>query len=472
MPFTASNYVLAAPPRIGILLLLAVLIRFAGPASAEEDNWKFDIVHFKHGETMKGLIVKETPTEILFQHVSRKPGHPTRVFPTTLAREDIDSVEMLEDKERERLAARIRALDRTGKGELLRMQSLELKPVPWGKDGKGKALAYQSVYFRLMSNAGEEIVRRTAVRLEQLYFAYTRYLPPRCESAEATTILLAQCLADYQKLAKDSGFNFLNPAFFDATNNHVICTCELQQLGEEMDRVRAHHQLLLDELSEREKNLKKLYKNKVPPELMDPITKGREKINDMIQKNEAAFQKAFDEGTRRLMQRLFHESFHAYVAQFVYPPADGELPRWLNEGMAQVFEHAILEGDELRVGRIDKDRLAGAQKALEQGELVSLVDLLKSGPKQFLVAHATEQQDSDRYYLTCWAVSHYLLLDRRMLGTKAMDRYVRDLHGKTDPLEAFRELVNQPLPKFEKEYKEYLEKLKPDGTVGKIPPKK
>ena len=53
-----------------------------------------------------------------------------------------------------------------------------------------------------------------------------------------------------------------------------------------------------------------------------------------------------------------------------------------------------------------------------------------------------------------------------------MDNYVRHLHNKADSLEAFRELVDQPLPKFEKEYKEYLEKLKPDGTVGKLPPKK
>jgi hypothetical protein len=53
-----------------------------------------------------------------------------------------------------------------------------------------------------------------------------------------------------------------------------------------------------------------------------------------------------------------------------------------------------------------------------------------------------------------------------------MDKYVGDLHRKADPLEAFREFVGQPLPKFEKEYKEYLERLKPDGTVGKLPPKK
>jgi hypothetical protein len=451
-----------------------VALFFLVPARAirAEDDWKFDVVHFKHGESWPGLVVKETPAEIIFQHVVRKPGFPTKVFPATLSRDQIDSIDALDEKDREQLAARIKALDRTGKGELLRMQNLELKPVAWAKDPKAKALAYQSVYFRLVSNANEEIVRRTAVQLEQLYFAYTRYLPPRTENAEPTTILLAQSRADYQKLIKDAGFNLLNPAFYDAANNQIVCYCEVQQLVEEMDKARRLHQDMLEDLDKREAALKKLYKNKVPPEDLEPIKKGREKVTEAIENNEKLFKKVFDERTRRLMQRLYHESFHAYLNNFVYPPADGELPRWLNEGLAQVFEYAILEGDELRVGRLDKDRLARAQMALEKGELVALPELLKSGPKQFVVAHATDQQESDRYYLTSWAVAHYLLCDRRLLGTKAMDGYVAALHRKGDALDAFKELVGQTPGQFENDVKSYLEKLRPDGTVGKLSPKR
>jgi len=451
------------------LLLVALL---AHPVRADEDDWKYDEVHLKNGEIMRGLIVRETTSEVIFQSVRRKPGRPTLVFPTTLARDQIDSIDKLEEKEHDRLAARIKALDPTGKGELLRMQSLDLKAATWGKDGKGKALSYQSVYFQLVSNAREDIVRRSAVRLEQIYFAYTRYLPPRFESADATTILLAQSQADYQKLVKDQGFNLLNPAYYDVADNKVVCYCELQKLGEEMEKVRKHHQQMLDDFDDKEAELKKIYKNKMPEALMTPITDGRKKIHEVVEKNEKSFKKAFEEGTRRLMQRLYHESFHAYLNQFVYPPAEGELPRWLNEGLAQVFEYAILDGDEIRIGQVEKDRLAHAQDALKKGELVGIADLLKSGSKQFLVAHATEAQDADRYYVTSWAVAHYLLFDRRLLGTKAMDGYVHALHKKADPLEAFRELAGQPLPQFEKEFKAYLENLRSNGTVGKLPPQK
>jgi len=471
MAFTSSSQArLVNPFACGIAscVLLALL---AGSAAADDDEWIYEVIHLKNGETMRGLIVRETPAEIGFQSVRRKPGRPTLVFPTTLARDQIDSIDKLDEKERDRLAARIKALDPSGKGELLRMQNLDLKAAPWGKDGKGKALSYQSVYFQLVSNSRDDIVRRSAVRLEQIYFAYTRYLPPRFESGDGTTILLAQSLVDYQKRVKDQGSNLLNPAYYDAADNKVVCYCELQKLGEEMEKVRSHHQQLLEDFDAREAELKKIYKNKVPPELMARIVDGRKKVHDVIEKNEKAFRKEFEDGTRRLMQRLYHEAFHAYLNNFVYPPAEGELPRWLNEGLAQVFEFAILDGEEIRIGQVEKERLARAQDALKKGELVGIVDLLKSGPKQFLVAHATEAQDSDRFYVTSWAVAHYLLFDRRMVGTKAMDEYVHALHKKGDPLDSFKELIGQPLPRFEKEFKAYLENLRSNGTVGKLPPK-
>src|SRR5258708_18006351 len=114
---------------VGAALLVALL---AHPVRADEDDWKYDEIHLKNGEIMRGLIVRETTAEIMFQSVRRKPGRPTLVFPTTLARDQIDSIDKLEEKEHERLAARIKAFDPTGKGELLRMQGLDLKPATWG----------------------------------------------------------------------------------------------------------------------------------------------------------------------------------------------------------------------------------------------------------------------------------------------------------------------------------------------------
>jgi hypothetical protein len=102
----------------------------------------------------------------------------------------------------------------------------------------------------------------------------------------------------------------------------------------------------------------------------------------------------------------------------VYPRSEGEVPRWLNEGLAQIFESAIFEAGELRVGRADPKRVA-ALREMKKNEL-PLVELLRSGPKQFQVEHAGDREVSDRHYLTSWALAYYLTFDRKILGTKAL----------------------------------------------------
>src|SRR5205823_6595501 len=163
-----------------------------------------------------------------------------------------------------------------------------------------------------------------------------------------------------------------------------------------------------------------------------------------------------------LFRALYHEAFHAYLANFVYPPGEADVPRWLNEGLAQIFETAFVEAGELRVGHADKMRLAHAQADLARGRVVPILELLRSGPKQFVVRHASDQQTSDRYYLTSWAVAFYLTFDRRLLGTKAMDDYVHALHRGTDPIAAFRDLVGEAPEQFEKEFHQYLDQLRPN----------
>jgi hypothetical protein len=433
-------------------------------AGASDDDWKFDVVHLKTGGTLQGLIAKENTDALVFWRVNRKPGAHTTVIVATIERREIDHVDALDDRERERLRERLTALDPTGRGEVRRMASLALETGDWGKNGKGQARVYRSEHFVLESNAPEDIVRRAAVRLENVYAAYTRLLPPRVQSAEPTRIMLARSLADYQTLLHEVGHAALvNPAFYDMAHNRICCGSELLQLGDELERIRKAHQSALADLSSKEAELNKLYKGKVPAQLLTPIRDSRFRIAQQDDRNERQFQDA----TARLFGRLYHEAFHAYLANFVYPPSDADVPRWLNEGLAQIFETAIVEAGELRVGLHDKERVRRVQELLRKEQLVPLADLLKSGPKQFLVQHATEQQSSDRYYLSSWALACYLTFERRLLGGKAMDQYVRGLHRGCDPLEAFRELVGQPLPEFEKGFRRYLAKLPPPRSGGK-----
>lgn len=436
-----------------VLALLAATPNAAPP----DDDWKMDVLHLKSGGVLKGMVAKENANDLVFWRVSRKPGAHTTVIVATIDRKEIDHLDALDAKEREALSARLKALDPTGRGEVQRMANLTLETGDWGKSGKGKAHIYRSEQFVLESNAEEDIVRRAAVRLEHLYAATTRFLPPRVAAAEPTHVYLARSLADYQDLLRERGHNSLvNPAVYDMANNCIYCGSDLQRLGENLEGIRKQHQQWLAELCSKEAELNKLYKGNVPARLSAPIRQSRQEIAQHDDKNERLFQEA----TARLFQRLNHEAFHAYLANFVYRPDDAEVPRWLNEGLAQIFETAIIEAGELRVGHPDRERTRRVQSLIRSDQFPGLTALLKSGPKQFLVEHASEKQPSDKHYLASWALAFYLTFERRLLGSKAMDEYVHALHRGSDPVDAFREFVGQPLDGFEKDFWSYLSKLR------------
>jgi hypothetical protein len=453
---------------LSMALLVAAIARADPPGSGE---WKYDIVHRKGGVQIKGLVLVETPTMVRVQCISRRPGSPTVVYPIELPREDVVRIELLPDNEREQLRQRLaelredrriliehlRLLDPGATGPRPSGDRLKLQPTTWVLPGKTPALEYRSTYFHLVSSARREVVELAAIHLEQVYAAYARFLPPRATAAP-TRIILAGSLPDYQELLRGSGLTLTNPAFYDTEKNQVVCVSSLERLADDLERTRKHHAELLAQLQEREKELKEAYRGMVPAAIKAPLDEARKEIQATELRNTQVYRRARE----RLFQRLYHEAFHAYLANFVYPSAEATVPRWLNEGLAQIFETAIVEVGELRIGHADRERLAAVQK----DPLLPLDELLQAGARQFQVAHSGDRQVSDRHYLASWALAYYLTFNQKLLGTPELDEYMRSLRRGTDPTEAFRILVKRPLAEFEKEFLEYLKHLHPENPGG------
>jgi hypothetical protein len=243
-----------------------------------------------------------------------------------------------------------------------------------------------------------------------------------------------------------------------------------------LQAARVHHAQQLADLDRYEQRVKKLYKGEELARHVRAIAAERKRVFAADANNGVKF----DEAYARLFALLYHETFHAYVATFVYPPhtpeevkagkGTGELPRWLNEGLAQVFEGAVVEAGELRVDHPDRDRLQRAKdwlKGKDGGRLVPLGDLLATGRDAFLASHADQKAASDRAYLTSWALAYYLTFDRRLIGTEAFRKYLVAVNSGENPKDAFAALVGQDLAGFEKDWHAYLNRLRPNGTLAK-----
>lgn len=467
------------------LPLILVLLPLAGAdAPLGGDDWKYDIVYTKKGDCYRGLVYQRDRS-VRMWCIVRKPGRPAIFYRDNFSKEEVARVELLPDDEHEKLRQRFEALREEHRrlpdpwkaieldeAAIPGADKIRLQETPWRGQTKTKALAYRSSYFELESNASRRIVLIAASQLEHVYAAYVRCLPPRAKG-RPTTILLPQSRADYQALVRGQGRTLLNPAFFDPDKNQIVCAFNWKQMSEELQRIKSEHVKLREKTDKCEAELRKIYKGDIPAELKADLIEQRRRIQAAEMHNRETCARA----RRRLFQRMFHEAFHAYLLNFVYPPrpplppqplgGEGGVPRWLNEGLAQIFETAVFEVGELRIGHADEERLEAVRQALSRNALLPLTDLLRSGANQFLVAHDGDKQVSDRYYLASWALAFYLTFDRKLLGTPALDAYVNRLQRGAEPLEAFAELTGQPLAAFERSFLQYLNHLHTDGRIGK-----
>ncbi len=456
-------------------LTLTLLATFLTTASAQPPAaapaWPLDEVTLRNGARFQGLLLKETPAVTDFRVVIRKPGRPTMTLTTSFAAREVATVKRLGDADRAALQAKLAELDPRGEGERKQMDALELADAEWLGKPAG-ARRYASERFVLVSGASEEVTRRAAVRLEQIYAAFTRFLPPRRTPERPTTVLLAGRAEDYRQLLGRDALTVLNAAIYDSAANRIVCGSDLREFDEQLTASRAKHKLGRAKLDEYEAEVRVLFRQS-KPELdrhLAVVQRERERLREADRQNSLAF----DRATRRLFAILYHEAFHSYLATSVYPPATpeevragrgpGELPRWLNEGLAQIFETAVVEAGELRVGHADAERLERAQ-ALFRARPPSVGEVLRAGPEQYLAAHSGQKSDASRAYLVSWAVTFHLTFERRVLGTPEFAKYLETVNTGGDPVAAFEAWVGQDLPAFEAELREAVLRLTPDGPA-------
>lgn len=466
-------------PRLTCVLSAALLITAgltAQPPAAVLTPWPFDELILKNGAKFQGLILNENPVEVRFRSVRRPPGKPTFTLTSKFPRDEIASIKRLSDADRAVLREHLSELDLDGSGEATRMEALELTAAMWlGQPAAGRR--YESDHFVLVSDAPEQVTRRAAVRLEQVYTAFARFLPPTVTDARKTTIQLAPDRDEYKLLLAPLGqTDLLNPAVYDPRANLIVCGSDLRRLGKELDEARLQHAQQLAALARYEEAVRKLYRKPELDRYLEPIAADRRRVYAADRENGAKF----DAANARLFAVLYHEAFHAYAATFVYPPltaeqvkagmGTGELPRWLNEGLAQVFETAVVEAGELRADHADRVRLNRVKDALRGKSdlrVVPLADLLRAGKDRFLAHHADERAVADQTYLTCWALAHYLTFDRRVIGTPKFKAYLAAVNTRRDPRAEFEVLVGRPLATFEHDWHNYLLRLQPNGTLSK-----
>jgi uncharacterized protein DUF1570 len=167
-----------------------------------------------------------------------------------------------------------------------------------------------------------------------------------------------------------------------------------------------------------------------------------------------------EQGRDGLRRTLQHEAFHQFAASAIGP----NMPVWLNEGIAQVFEEGVWIGSQFRIGQVPPRRLRQLQQDLARQRFMSFREFLALSDTQWR-AEFSDANKSASQYSQAWAITHFLIFAPDANGSpKYRSRLVQMLKlldkGRTAD-QAFVECFSDNYDGFEQRFLEYATALKP-----------
>jgi hypothetical protein len=395
------------------------------------------------------LVVRPIPTRSI---VSRKP---------------------LGEEEHRQLADRVHAFRFRSRIEAGQMENVKLDA---HNNGERAFLRYRGPWFVLDSTADDETTRRCVVRIEQIFRAYRQILPPRVEPASELRVLILGSMDEYQQFVKDFNIEIENPAFFAARVNVIVGASELTRYADRLKKVRGEHEKLRQryeatgkalpkQLADLGKRLREqgIGQNEIQKEIdarkslwEEELAQAMQQINAADRRNESRFAEVTDE----MFRRLYHEGLHAYLENYVYPHDSHDVPIWLHEGLAQVFQSGQLDADTLRIDAPLVEALRIVQDDLKSDNPLLLEDVLAAPRRDFLAGPQADNRAA-RLYAHAWALTYSLTFYEPALGTAAMDEYVSLSKEQEPAIARFEKLIRSDIGKFESRWREAILELKP-----------
>ncbi len=421
-----------------------------------------------------GLIESEDADWLTFIRIETPPGKQMHLIVQPFDRGQIVSVTRLDDAQRAEVQREIDDFRNRATIEAARMEAVRLV----NAEAEARTYRhYQSKWFALDSTADEQNTRRVIVRAEQIFAAYRQIMRPRAAPARPLRLVLLGSLQEYQAVLARLGVTarFQNPACFIEDKNTVVIGSDLTRIAAAMNQLDAQNAKLRRELRDLQDRLAvrlravadELRKSGLSNgEVGRELTKVRgqfkqqaDKKNEDLRQSDMQIERLFKQAAGQMLVRLYHEAFHAYVRNWVFPRPQYDIPPWLDEGLAVLFEGGLLEGDRLRVDAPNPAALKKLKADMAAPHPLALNDLLAANQGSFHIAASTRPEVADRYYVNAWGLVYYLSFEQHLLTGSTLEKYLRTENARRAPAGRLQLLTGTPLGQFESTWREYVRGL-------------
>jgi hypothetical protein len=461
--------------KANFLIAGLVVVAWASPVLTQQPattSWELEEIRTSDGRTYRGLIRGEIAGEVEFVEVIRPPSKPMFLVVRPIDAKSISFQRKLSEAKRRKLAERIERFRYRSVIEAGRMEDVALTRV---ETPRRTAWQYHGSWFSLASTADEETTRRSIVRIEQIFRAYRQLLPPRVRPQRELRVLLFGSLDEYRQHLREHELDISNPAFFAEELNLIVAASDLVEYNSRLTEARQQHQQARAQLAELDADMD--WRLAEMRKRLQASDVSKDKIDDEMNARRAAWKVDYEESMRQLaaadrrnearfanvteqmFRRLYHEGFHAYLENYVYPSIGHDVPIWLNEGLAQVFQSGQLDGDALRIDAPLASALKIVQDDLRGRDPLSLEQLLLAGRREFLAGPEAGERTA-KLYAYAWALAYVLTFNDGLLGSHALNNYVTAKPDQIEPLAAFERLTQAPLAEFEPRWRRDILNLK------------
>jgi len=160
-----------------------------------------------------------------------------------------------------------------------------------------------------------------------------------------------------------------------------------------------------------------------------------------------------------MFNTLRHEGFH----QFAFYRIGGELPTWVDEGLAEYFGESIMVRNRLRAGQVPPTKLRSVVAAIEAGRHIPFERLLNMDGQTW--SQNVQSGDATLQYDQSWAIVHFLVNGEPKLR-RAFEGYLKLVAEGRGARQAFAMAFgNHNYAPFEKAWIAYMKTLEPNPLM-------
>ena len=183
-----------------------------------------------------------------------------------------------------------------------------------------------------------------------------------------------------------------------------------------------------------------------------------------------------------LWHTVQHEGFH----QFAHMVIGGQLPVWLDEGMAEYFGLGIWTGDGFVTGLIPQGRLVAVRRYIKEDRITPLADFLLMSSADWKDAFSRKQaekdkskgggkgqdgkSDSDRVrinYDQAWSMVHFLVHAENGKYRTSLSGFIADISSGMAWKASFQRWLGSNVQAFEQKYRQWWLDL-PDNPTRDV----